>query len=316
MTRAAAMAAVAFVASLLLAATTSHGGETVDVNRCTIGAAPGEPAPSATVAIKECSQMIRSRRFAGAELATLYLQRGEIYLAMRRPDPAIADFSRAIDLKPDLVDAYRNRAEAHFQKREIERAADDYTRAMSLAPKDVSLVYSRGQLYYHAGDCRRALDDYTAAIALKPIAQFFAERALCYGLTGDNGLELADYEHAAELEPDNFAYPSSVCGLMLRVRSAEETIAKCSAVIARWPHSAVAFDMRGLARIKLGEFREAIADFDAALALIPNEPIALFGRGVAKLRSGDAAGGQADIDAAKALAPHIAEAVGNFGIAP
>jgi tetratricopeptide (TPR) repeat protein len=294
----------------------ARSGEIVEVSRCAVGA-HGEPASSAEAALKECGQLIASRRYAAADLASLYVQRGQIYLAMRKANLAISDFSSAIKLAPDLIDAYRGRAEAHFLNRDFKSAAADHTRAIALKPNDAWLLYGRAQLYYHANDCQRAIQDYSSAIKLEPsTAQIYAQRALCYGITGDRALQLADYERAAELEPDSFAHASRVCDLMLRVRSAEETVGKCSAVIACRPNAASAFGMRGLAYVKLGKFREAIADFDAALVLIASDPIALFGRGVAKLRSGDEAGGRADIAAATRVNAHIAETVGEYGVAP
>jgi tetratricopeptide (TPR) repeat protein len=68
-----------------------------------------------------------------------------------------------------------------------------------------------------------------------------------------------------------------------------------------------AFDSRGLAYLKLGEFDRTIADFNTALRLRPNKQSSLYGRGVAELKTGQTSAGNADIAEAKRIDPRIVQ---------
>lgn len=66
-----------------------------------------------------------------------------------------------------------------------------------------------------------------------------------------------------------------------------------------------AYDDRGFAFLRVGDYARSIADAAAALRLAPDNPYSLAGRGLAKTRLGDTAGGQADIQAGLRLKPGI-----------
>jgi hypothetical protein len=56
-------------------------------------------------------------------LPQAYLGRGRTYMAMDRPAEAIADFQRALDLKPDMESARQGLAAARFRQRELDLRA-------------------------------------------------------------------------------------------------------------------------------------------------------------------------------------------------
>jgi tetratricopeptide (TPR) repeat protein len=78
-------------------------------------------------------------------------------------DTAIADYTKAIELKPDDAEAYYNRGVAYGDKKLDDQAIADYTKAIELKPDDVDAVAYRGKKLYD-----QAIADYTKAIELKP----------------------------------------------------------------------------------------------------------------------------------------------------
>ena len=98
--------------------------------------------------------MIRSNRFlpllallltiAGTSCsnkASEYYERGYNRQSNGDFDGAILDFNKAIELKPDFVDAYHDRGVAHQAKSDLAGAIADYTKAIELKP-DFALAYS------------------------------------------------------------------------------------------------------------------------------------------------------------------------------
>jgi len=49
-------------------------------------------------------------------------------------DGALADYNRAIELKPDMAAAYNNRAEIKRAKADLEGALADFSRPLNLNP--------------------------------------------------------------------------------------------------------------------------------------------------------------------------------------
>lgn len=77
---------------------------------------------------------------------------------------SIADFTEAIELNPDYVEAYLYRGKAYLEKGELDRAIADFTKMLVLKPKVAENYYIRGEAYLHAKKWEEAKRDLTAAI--------------------------------------------------------------------------------------------------------------------------------------------------------
>lgn len=116
----------------------------------------------------------------------IHCRRGLEHLRKREYDQAIEDFTLAIQLKSDFVDAYHYRAIAYHQKGELERAILDYTVVIQLKPDDVDAYYNRGNAHFRKKEYDEAIEDYTVVIRLKPndgIA--YDNREIAYRKKGD-----------------------------------------------------------------------------------------------------------------------------------
>src|SRR5262245_3810841 len=95
-------------------------------------------------------------------------ERGVAALTSSAYDQAIADFTQAITLNPQRVEAYHNRGEAYRRKGDYDRALADYSQALTVNPAYAPAYYNRGIVYSNKGDYERALADYTQALTLNP----------------------------------------------------------------------------------------------------------------------------------------------------
>jgi tetratricopeptide (TPR) repeat protein len=86
-------------------------------------------------AITACTQAIRSGRFSGAELASIYDNRAIELRQQGDFDRAIADYTAAIHIDAELTGAYTGRGLAYEGKAEAEKAKADYLTALTLAQK-------------------------------------------------------------------------------------------------------------------------------------------------------------------------------------
>jgi tetratricopeptide (TPR) repeat protein len=118
-------------------------------------------------------------------------------------DGAIADYTKAIELKPNLEGAYVNRGNAKQAKGDIDGAITDYNAAIELKPGDPLAYYNRGIGKRAKGDLDGAVADYNKAIELKPdYAYAYNNRGAAKQAKGDLDGAIADYTKAIELVPD------------------------------------------------------------------------------------------------------------------
>jgi tetratricopeptide (TPR) repeat protein len=96
-------------------------------------------------------------------------------------DCAISNYGKAIELKPDYVEAYKHRAVNYYTNGDFEQAILDYNRAVELNPNDAAAFYGRGSAFLNSGDYERAIQDYTRAAELAPQeARYVYSRGLTY----------------------------------------------------------------------------------------------------------------------------------------
>ncbi len=100
--------------------------------------------------------------------SVIYAHRGMAYFAEGRHQPAIADFTRSLSLRPDNAKALYYRAVVN---RVIGQAADalaDLDACLEIDPYHFDGSFARAQLYYELGDYVHALSDCDRAIEIAP----------------------------------------------------------------------------------------------------------------------------------------------------
>jgi tetratricopeptide (TPR) repeat protein len=138
---------------------TSAGSVADDYNIC-VG--------SAAEAIDACTRVISSARSTRDQVGNAYIGRGQHYYEKDDYDRAIADFSKAIPLKPKWLQlAYGNRGNAYAMKNQDQDAIDSYDQAISIDANYSAAYAGRGLIYEKMGLTERARGDYEAALNTK-----------------------------------------------------------------------------------------------------------------------------------------------------
>jgi tetratricopeptide (TPR) repeat protein len=122
--------------------------------------------------------------------AILYCNKGCYEVFRKNYKEAIAEFSRAIKLDSNFIQAYENRGVAKFYLSDYKGAIDDYNKALEINPDDYNTYGRRGWAKFCLQDCRGAIADFTNAIegCLDP-AQY-------YNIRGQAKYYLQDYAGA------------------------------------------------------------------------------------------------------------------------
>jgi serine/threonine protein kinase/WD40 repeat protein/Flp pilus assembly protein TadD len=94
--------------------------------------------------------------------------RGQIHIRQSKWDKAIGDYSRAVELKPDLWQAWYGRGLGHAGSGQWEKAVADYSRAIGLKP-DLRDAYDRRRnLYVTLGQWDKIITECAQTIEVNP----------------------------------------------------------------------------------------------------------------------------------------------------
>ncbi|MBI1212009.1 MAG: tetratricopeptide repeat protein [Alphaproteobacteria bacterium] len=115
--------------------------------------------------IRGCTAIINSRRKKD-QRATAYYNRGNAYFSKDDLSSAISDYTSALEIRTDYIEAVYNRAVAYRATKNYAMAIIDYTRVLMATPGDVSALTGRGTAYGKKGDNAHAIQDLTRAISL------------------------------------------------------------------------------------------------------------------------------------------------------
>lgn len=142
-----------------------------------------------------------------AENATYYkgyYNRGLLYAQTNRMQEAIADFTKAIELK-QYPKAYVARANAYYTLHDYPEAIADAEKVLKSDPRNVKALYVLATCYDDQNNLNQALTYYNQAVYLagdNPL--FYLRRAILQGKMQNMKACLTDLETATTLDP-NFA---------------------------------------------------------------------------------------------------------------
>ena len=212
--------------------------------------------------------------------AETYFLRGNASYDLGRYNLAIANYDKAIQLKPDYTDAYINRGIAKIRLGQHFAAISDFDKAIQLKPDEANAYNNRGIAKADLGQYFAAINDFDKAIQLKSDeANAYMIRGIAKADLGQHFAAISDFDKAIQLKPDE----------------------------------ARAYNSRGIAKAKLGQHFAAISDFDKAIQLKPDEARAYNNRGLAKTGLGQHFAAISDFDKAIQLKPDHAHAYNNRG---
>lgn len=121
------------------------------------------------LAEETCSRALREETMSRDNRAATYVNRGVIRMREGEFDGALSDYSRAVDLKPELGAAYLNEGAAHIYRKDFEAALPPLNRAIELDSVDIfAAYYNRAIARENTGDVSGAYYDFQKALELKP----------------------------------------------------------------------------------------------------------------------------------------------------
>lgn len=184
---------------------------------------------------------------------------------------ALADYTAALSLNPDLSRAYAGRGHTHQAMRHYEAALADHSHAIRLAPRSPTHLINRGSVYYSLRRYEEALADLDRALGLdRHDTWALGFRGLLHHRMGHHQEALTDFTDAITVDPwDAWAYAARG-DVHLTLGHHESALADLDHSLALEPHAPWPCCWRGEAYRALGRYEEALADFDRAIGFRPD----------------------------------------------
>ncbi len=208
------------------------------------------------------------------QVAVAYNNRGNYYRDKGQQDKALAEYTKALEVRPNYDLAFNNRGNVYFGQNQNDLALADYNKTLQLNPNNEKALNNRGAVYYRKQQYGPAIADFNEAIRIDPLyTDAYLNRAVLYATSN---------QHDKAIEDFNFF-------LKYRLNHAQ------------------AIGWRGISKREAGQLEAALQDFNLALQLKPNTAANYFHRSLTHNKMGNSPAALKDALKAQELGMKIDE---------
>jgi len=216
-----------------------------------------------------------------------FLARGRQYSNLEKYDSAIADFTSAIQLRSNYIEAYISRCAAYADQSEMAKALEDCKYAAQSEPDNWRFRENILRLHVEQKQFDDAIADYSNFMLLRPNdAGLLLGRASIYRSAGIYDKALQDAKAANSLFPA-WSEPYAVLGLIYfsqgKLEEARQSFASEADYARKDP---IAYLQKGQVEWAMGRYADASDSFRDALKRKDNEPYIFMWLAIAEARAG------------------------------
>ena len=186
---------------------------------------------------------------------------GNILVAKGKHEEAYEIFTKAIEYQPDLAKPYNNRGNVNRLMQRYDEALIDLNRGIELKPDYWSIYYNRGITYLQIGNHTKAIDDFSTAISLEPgFANTYFHRGIAHLQLEDHQSALQDMNQTIMLMPEHIQAYYQRGVLYGTIGLLDLSIADLTRVIESQPDHTDAYLARAVSYYFLGQYEKAWND--------------------------------------------------------
>jgi tetratricopeptide (TPR) repeat protein len=190
-----------------------------------------------------------------------YYDKGLEKNANRAYKEAIIDFTVAIEIDNEYIDAYKGRADARIWIRDYEGVVDDCTKIIELNNEDIEAYESRGLAKASLKDYIGAIEDFDKTIALDNESKVYSSRGTMKKNLLDYNGALLDYNIAVEKFPEDDSSYFGRGELKYEIKDYLGAIEDFNKCLEIKPNRIMSFHKRGDCKLKIEDYKGAIEDY-------------------------------------------------------
>jgi len=212
---------------------------------------------------------------------------------------AITEYTKAIGLRPELIEAHQKSApqdrltdytDTPAGVYQIARHAFrilDLNKSLEANTQEANLFKERASEYSRLGNYEQAIKDYNSCLALQPEdATALHSRGLAYEQIGQAERASKDYQQATAVDPqlaDVYINRGVRFGEIGQFRQSIDSLSEGIRLASGNPNG---YFNRGTTYLQIGDFEKAIADFSMVIQLASSDADAYYWRGISREEAG------------------------------
>jgi len=130
-------------------------------------------------------------------------------------DEAIAQYQKALQIKPDYADVHETLGNALLQKGNADEAITQYQAALQINPHNAGAFYNLGNALFEQGNVDEAIAQYRKALQIKPdYADAHNNLGAALFRQGNVDEAIAQYQRALQIKPDKAEVQNNLAWLL------------------------------------------------------------------------------------------------------
>ena len=220
---------------------------------------------------------------------------------------ALSHHEKALQLKPDLVEAHASLGNVHCALDHPEQAVAHYQKALEIRPDDAEVHNDLAGVLHKLGRNGAAVIHYQRAVAIKPeYAGAHCNLGNVLHALGRDREAILQYDKALRLRPTFAEAHNGLANMLRKLGQYQDAIKRYEVAVALKPGYADAHHNLGKTLVAVNRHAEAIAEYEKALAIDPSKAVVRNDLGTVHLVMGNIAAAYDAYEKALAWAPRNA----------
>ncbi len=203
--------------------------------------------------------------------AELYYGLGDSLDKRGHPEKAVEQYTRAIALREDYLNAHQNIAVVLGSEGQYKEAIKHYQKVLSIEPKYLSAHKNIADAFLNLNLLTDALKHLVIVCRLdNEDPNPYINAGGIFAMQGDLDKAIVYLQKAFKLQPDNFRTTNNIANVYLSLNELQQAVKYYRLALKLKPDDAGIHSNLGVCFQKLGLTSEAIKEFKAALSIDPN----------------------------------------------
>jgi tetratricopeptide (TPR) repeat protein len=203
--------------------------------------------------------------------------RGEFYMRIKDFEHAVDNYTQAIQLKNNYVEAHKQRGLARMNQKRYPDAANDFDSCLQLTKNIPELYKMKGDAYFMLNENNEAISLYNSALTLEKdakvkmneniLADLYNNFAECYFRQANYSVALVNFKNALHSNKASAEINFNLGKTYLQINELKDAESFLSIALQHGPHLPFWYYTLGILYQKKADYKQAIAEYNLAITM-------------------------------------------------
>ena len=206
-------------------------------------------------------------------IAFNYNLRGDAFELNNENRKAIEDYTRAINISPDIPEYYASRAYMYSKEKQYDKAIEDYTKALLKDPNNDGYMLYRAQAYDNLGNYGKAIEEYDKVLNLNPNEEeAYIGKGVCLSCLERYKEAIDVYLSGLEVSPDSSVLYQNIGVALSFQKENMKALEYYDKALCFDPKNSYAMHNKAVSLYHLDRLEDAMSFINNAININPNNP--------------------------------------------